>query len=289
MREPVLIRWGWIIVFLLPMIVGCSTVRLTYNQGPLLAYWWLDGYADFNGEQAPKAKAALAQWFAWHRSTQLPDYADALAELQTTLADKISPALVCSQVQAWQQRAEAAFEQAVPAVAEQVRSFTPEQIRHIERQQAKKLAEAEADYLQDDPADRHKALLKRNTDRAESLYGKLNAAQRALLDQAAGQSPFKPERWLAERRLRQQHILRQLRHWQADRSDAATVQAGLRQLSATALVSPRPAYQAYADSVTQANCALSAAVHNTGDNAQRQRAVAKLKGWEDDLRALHKP
>lgn len=276
-------------MLLLPMIVGCSTVRLSYNQGPLLAYWWLDGYADFDGEQAPKAKAALAQWFAWHRASQLPDYADALAKLQGQLADNVTPGQVCGQLQAWQRRIERAFDQAVPAAADLLSSLSPEQIRHIERQQTKKLAEAESDFLQDDPAERHKALLKRNIDRAETLYGKLNAAQRELLDQAASQSPFKPERWLAERRLRQQHILRQLRHWQADHSDTATVQAGLRQLGAAALVSPRPAYQAYADSVTQANCALSAAVHNAGDSAQRQRAVAKLKGWEDDLRALHKP
>ena len=281
-------RCGWIIVLLLPMLVGCSTVRLSYNQGPLLAYWWLDGYADFNSEQAPKAKAALAQWVGWHRSTQLPDYADALADLQGQLADNVSPAQVCGQMQAWQKRIERAFDQAMPAAAEQLRSLTPEQIRHIERQQTQKLAEAEADFLQDEPAERHKALLKRNVDRAETLYGSLNQAQREVLAQAAAQSPFKPERWLAERRLRQQQTLRHLRQWQAERSDAATVQAGLRQWWAMALVSPRPAYQSYADSVTQANCALSAAVHNAGGPAQRQRAVAKLKGWEDDLRALFK-
>ena len=281
-------RWRAIIGVLMALLAGCSTLRLSYGQGPLLAYWWLDGYADFNAEQAPKAKAALADWFAWHRATQLPVYAQALAELQALAADKLTGAQVCSQIAAWQQRVELAYEQAVPAIAEQVRNLTPEQIRHIERQQNKKLAEAEADFLQDDPAERQKALHKRNIDRAETFYGKLSVAQLQWLTQSLAQSPFKPELWLAERRQRQQDILRQLRLWQSAHSDAAVVQAGLRQLGLAALVSPRPAYQAYADSVAQANCDLSAAVHNAAGASQRRHAVDKLKGWEDDLRALSK-
>ena len=281
-------RWRAIIVLLLAAVAGCSTVRLSYNQGPFLAHWWLDGYADFNAEQSIKVKAALADWFAWHRATQLPDYAQALAELQVLATDKLSAAQVCSQMAAWQQRAERAYEQAVPAIAEQVRSLTPAQIQRIERQQNKKLAEAEADFLQDDPAERHKALRKRNIDRAETIYGKLSPAQLQLLTQSIAQSPFKPELWLAERRQRQHDILRQLRRWQSAQDDATAVQAGLRQLGAAALVSPRPAYQAYAEAVTQANCALSAAVHNAAGAPQRQHAVDKLKGWEDDLRALFK-
>ena len=279
-------RWRWIIVALLPWIVGCSALRLTYNQGPLLAYWWLDGYADFNSEQAPRVKAALAQWFDWHRATQLPDYADVLAETRALLAGTVTPAQVCGQMQALQKRVATAFEQAVPAAATHLRSLTPEQLRHIEQQQAKKQAEYEADYLQDDPAERRKALQKRNIDRAETLYGSLTPAQRDLLVQAAGQSPFKPERWLAERRLRQQETLAHLRQWQSERTDTAMLQAGLRQLGAAALTSPRPAYQAYADRVADANCALGAAVHNAAGTEQRQHAQAKLKGWEDDLRAL---
>ena len=64
------------------LLGGCSAVRVGYNQAPTLAWWWLDGYMDFDATQAPKVKDTLAQWFAWHRSTQLPDYADLLAAAQ---------------------------------------------------------------------------------------------------------------------------------------------------------------------------------------------------------------
>ena len=270
----------------LPTLVGCSAVRLTYNQGPVLAYWWLDAYADFNSEQTPRVKAALADWFAWHRATQLPDYGQALVALQAQAVDKVTPAQICSTVQGWQQRGQRAFEHALPALAEQVRTMTPEQIRKVERRQAKKYAEAEADYLQRVPAERQKASLKRALDRAETAYGKLDSAQRQRLAADLAASPFNPDTWLAERQRRNGEILRSLRQWQAERSDADTVQAGLRRLGAEVLESPRADYKAYADAVMDANCSLAATLHNSTSPAQRLHLVAAVKGWEGDVQAL---
>ena len=276
----------WIILLLLPLFFGCSAMRLTYNQGPTLAYWWLDAYADFSSDQTPRVKAALADWFSWHRATQLPDYAQALAALQAMAVDKVTPAQICSTVQAWQQRGLRAYAHALPALAEQVRSMTPEQIRQVEQRQAKKQAEMEADYLQAVPTERQKASLKRALDRAESLYGSLDEAQRQRLAADLVASPFKPDLWLAERQRRNTAVLRSLRQWQAERSDAEQVQAGLRQLGSEALQSPRSDYSAYADAVMEANCNLTATLHNSTSNTQRQHLVAKVKAWEADLRSL---
>ncbi len=280
-------RWrSWIILALLPLAVACSAVRLSYNQGPVLLYWWLDAYADFSAEQSPRVKAALEDMFAWHRATQLPDYAQALAALQPLAGGKVTPAQVCSTVDAWQQRYPPVLERALPALADLVRTLSPEQIRHIEKRYAAKQAEAVADYLQPVPAERQKAAFERSLDRAETVYGKLGEAQRRRLAADLAVSPFDPQRWLDERQQRQQDILRSLRQWQAERSDATTVQAGLRRLGAALLQSPRPDYQAYADSLMNANCAIVAGLHNSTTPAQRQHAVAKLKGWEDDVEAL---
>lgn len=283
-------RWRcWIIWLLLACLAGCSTLRLGYNRGPTLAYWWLDAYADFNAEQAPRVRQALADWFAWHRATELPDYAQALAQLGAMAVTTVTAEQLCGQLEAWQQRAERAFEQAVPALAEQLRTLSAEQIRHIEQRQAAKQADRVAEFLQADPAKRRQAAFERALDRAETLYGRLDEAQRKALAAAQAASPFKPELWLAELRQRNAEALRGLRQWQAERADAATVAAGLRRLAAETRQSPRADYRAQALRVTQFNCALMAQVHNASTPAQRQRAVDKFKGWENDLRALAEP
>ena len=284
---PVSNRWkAWIIVVLLPLLGGCSAVRLSYGQGPLLAYWWLDSQVDFTAEQAPLVRSALADWFAWHRSTQLPDYAQALGELAAAAAGPVSPSQVCQQIEAWQRRAERAADRALPAAAEQVRTMTAEQLHHIERKQAERQKELAAEHLQADQAERQKAALARSLGRFESMYGTLDEAQRQQLAAALAASPFDPERWLSERRLRTADFLRNVRQWQAEQADSATVQAGLRRLAGEMLRSPRAEYRDYSQRLQAANCNLIAQLHNSANPAQRQRAVGRLQGWQADLQAL---
>ena len=283
-------RWrSWIIWLLLPWLAGCSSLRLGYNQAPTLAYWWLDSYADFSAEQSPRVKDALSDWLAWHRATQLADYAQSLSALGAMAVNPVTADQLCAQVDAWQQRAERAFDRAVPAVAAQLRTLTVEQISHLERRQAAKRDEQAETYLQAKPAERRQAAFERLLGRAETLYGKLDEPQRKQLAAAHQASPFQAELWLAELRLRHAELARSLRQWQADRADSATVQAGLRRLAAEINRSPRADYRAYAARLKQANCALMAQVHNSSTPAQRQRAITKFKDWEDDLRTLADP
>jgi hypothetical protein len=276
----------WIIATLLVLLSGCSALRLTYGQGPLLAYWWMDRYLDFTSEQAPLVRGALADWFAWHRQTQLPDYAAWLRELQPIARDSVTPETVCQVGEAAQRRLEAAYEQAVPMMAPIVRTLTSAQVDHLGQRYARNNKEAERDFLQPDPQDRAEASLKRTVERAEQVYGSLDESQRQLVAAGLATAPFDPQRWLVERRARQQDILRTLRQLLATQADAAAVQAALRGFAADAVRSPRADYRAYRERVDQANCALAARLHNALRPAQRQHAVDKLKGWEEDLRAL---
>ena len=271
---------------LMPWFVGCSAVRLSYNNGATIGYFWLDGYADFTSEQAPRIKAALADWFSWHRATQLGDYASALADLGAMAAKPVTAAAACSTYEAWQQRFATAFERAVPALADQARTLSPAQITHLEAKLAERLADLRTEHLATDPAERQQRSLSRTVDRAETFYGTLDDAQRLLLAKGLQASPFDAERWLAERARRNNEIVRSLRQWQTERADTATVQAGLRRLGAEMLQSPRADYQTYNLKLVHANCALVARLHASTTPGQRQRAADKLKGWEDDLRAL---
>ena len=275
-----------IVAALVLLMTGCSAIRLSYNQGPTLAYWWLDGYADFSHAQEPKVRAALEDWFTWHRGTQLPDYQQQLALARRLVVAETTPEQVCAQIEAWRPRAMLAYERALPAMAELVRGFSPAQIDHLDKRYARNLAEAEHDHLQSDPAERREANFKRTLDRAETLYGTLGEPQRKVLAEALAASPFDPQRWLAERQARQQDTVRALRQWQAAKADAPTVQAGLRRLAMEVQLSPRADYRAYAEQLNTANCQLVARLHNATSLSQRRKAAAKLQGWEDDVAAL---
>jgi hypothetical protein len=279
----------WIIGACLLLLVGCSAVRLAYNQAPHLVYWWLNGYVDFDAEQGERARDALAEWFAWHRATQLPDYAGLLATAQRQVLQDVTPAEVCQWADELTRRIEAGYEHAVPALAELVRTLKPPQLQRMERRYRQADEEFRDEYLQATRAEQLEQSNKRAISRAESIYGELNDGQHAQLDQGIASSPFDPERWLAERQLRQREIVDTLRSLQSERADAARTEAALRLFAAHAARSPRAAYREYQKRLFDHNCRLIARLHNSTTPEQRRRGAEKLKGWEEDLRALAGP
>ena len=269
------------------ILSGCSAVRLGYSQAPELAYWWLDGYADFNDTQTPRVRDELGAFFKWHRATQLPDYAALLAMAQQQVLEPTTPAQACQWYEDISLRFDAAFERALPAVAELVLTATPQQLQHVERRFAKGNQELQSDYAQGSAEERAKTSAKRLIERAEFFYGKLDEAQRERLTRSLPGSPFDADVWLAERKARQQDLLHTVRRLIADKAGTDQVQAAVRTLVERSRRSPREAYRAYQQRLTQHNCTMAAQTHNLITPAQRRNAARKLKGWEDDLRALN--
>ena len=269
------------------MVLGaCSAVRLGYSQAPELAYWWLDGYADFNDAQTPRVREDLAAFFKWHRATQLPDYAALLARAQQQVVEPTTPAQACQWYEDVSARFDTAFERALPSIAGVVQTATLQQLQHVERRFAKGNDELQSDYAQTSAEERAKSAAKRLIDRAEAMYGRLDDSQRDRLTRALPGSPFDADVWLAERKARQRDLLQTVRRLITDKAGADQIQAALRTLVERSRRSPREAYRDYQQRLTQHNCAMAAQTHNMTTPAQRRFAAQKLKGWEDDLRAL---
>ena len=275
-----------LLVGIVALLGACSALRIGYSQAPDLMYWYLDGYVDFNSAQTPRVRDALAQWLAWHRRTQLPDYAALLARAQTEVMTDITAVRACE----WQRdvirRADTAFDRAAPAVADFLVTVTPQQVQHLERRQAKANDEFRNDYLQPDLRKRAESTLKRTVERAESLYGTLGEVQRARLAEDLLRSPFDPEAWLSERRLRQQEALALMRKFGGDEAARQAAEAAVRAYVQRMETSPREPYRRYSERLNAFNCALAATLHNSTSAAQRRTAAEKLAGWEGDARAI---
>jgi hypothetical protein len=270
----------------LAMTAGCSALRIGYGTAPDLVYWWLDGYIDFNSDQTPRVRQAIGKWFAWHRRTQVPDYAAQLVRARAEALADTTPARVCE----WQaelfKRSRLAFDQIAPAAADLMLTITPDQIKHLDQRYAKYNAEYRDDYLQPDLARRAEETRKRTIDRAETLYGRLGDVQRARIVDSLGRSPFDPELWLAERRARQQDALQILRAASAPGATRDQSLAALRGYVERMQRSPRENYRRYAERLSEFNCATAAELHNVTTAEQRRTAAKRLAGWEGDLRAI---
>ena len=268
------------------LMTGCSAVRFGYNHAPDLAYWWLDGYVDFKGEQPARAREAIDDWFQWHRRVELPVYAGLLAKAREQVTGPVTAEQACQWFDEANHRFDAALERALPGVAEVARRLSPEQLAHLAHQYADINEELADKYLQPQPEARAKAQLKRALEPIQTIYGRMSSPQRERIAALAAKTPFDPARWIAERRRRQQDTLQTLTRLAAEQASAQQAVEALRSLVQRSRVSPKDDYRAYQQRLIQFNCGFAAEVHNLTTPEQRRAAAEQLKDWEDDARAL---
>lgn len=280
------IRRTIMLLALLLLLNGCSLMRLGYNQGPQLAWWWIDSYLDFNQEQTPHAKQVIHNWFSWHRTTQLPEYADWLASVRSQIDGSLTSTQVCNWSGQLQNMLIPAFDQAVQLGTPLILQLKAAQLHHLEQRYSESNSEFRSDFLQPDLNERKQASVKRTIKRIENLYGDIDKRQQHLIATSIENSPFNPEAWMIERQRRQQDTLRTLRQLISETTSSEQPIASLRKLIEHTHRSNDPEYRAYQLKLTEYTCNFIARMHNLTTPPQRRHAHDKLKGWEIDMRML---
>jgi Family of unknown function (DUF6279) len=274
------------VIIAVTLLSSCSAIKIAYNQAPDLAYWWLDGYFDFNEQQTPKVRDALTQLFAWHRTHELPKTADLLAQAAKLMPGDINATQACLMYGQVRGLIDHVSDQALPALAELAPTITPEQIEHLKRKYAKSNEEYSRDFLRSNAKERLDNSLKRSIDRSESLYGRMEEAQITVIKRLVNDSTFDAAFSLRERTRRQQELIERLNTLASSKASPAAAQQSLREYIARSWQSPDPAYRAYVEKLTQQSCQGFASIHNSTTAIQRAKAVQVLKGYEQDLRTL---
>lgn len=267
-------------------LAGCSAVRLGYDQGPTLAWWWLDSRLDFDARQAPRVKSALAQWFDWHRATQLEDYAALLARAREESTASATPAQMCGWAQQWRTRLQPVAERFAPLVAGIATTLSPAQIDRLERRLAEDARKLRTEEVDTPPAQRQAASAERALERYERLYGRLDAAQRALVRDSVAGSPYEPQRRLDDMLWRHRETVAALRRLAAEQPGPEQALGQVRATLAALLEPPQPDGGAYRERWLQHQCALAAQLHNGASAAQRRQLAERLREWETDARVL---
>jgi len=268
---------------------GCSAIKLGYNKVDDLAYWWLDGYADFSKSQSEKLHVSLEQLLRWHREQELPAYALILQQAQGLVSENMTPSQVCSIWDAVQTRSDVLAAKALPALTEVAMDMSARQLAHIERQWAKKNATWQDDWLKGTLAQREQKRLDALVNRYEYFYGDLNPAQTKLLQQQIKQSPWTPEWGWQDRLQKQQQLMTVLRTFQTQTPTPAQAQETLKTVyqnwtSTTA----GPGFEMRQRLMQQA-CANTAQLHNSTVAAQRLKAAQRIKAYVNDVKDLAAP
>ena len=268
------------------LLSGCSAIKLGYEQGPALSYWWLDAHLDFNSSQSPQVREALDRLQRWHRQRELPLYADLLARAATLAEGPIDAEQVCQIERDALQRIDALQRESIRAFSPVAAQIDARQIRHLSTHLEQKNARWEDEWMQGSASARLQRRLDKLVDRHTDFYGSLSAAQTRLLRRQLEQSLWSPE-WGRQERLRQQRdLLGTLMRIEQENLSAKSTETALLGVWERWLAPPAEADRQRWQAWLEQGCKNLAELHNSTSPEQRQRAARRLRAYEKDLREL---
>ena len=280
LRVSLLVLW-------MPLVLGgCSMVQTVYNSTPDLAYWWIDRFVDVSAEQRPVLTDDLQAYQQWHRTTQLPRYAQWLQQLQTLALQDVSEEQACKIYREIWEGLPTLAEAADAGMARLASSLSTEQLDHLRNNLERQHRDWRRDWVEPGADEVLKKRVQRARERVEDFYGRLAPHQQRLLRQQAERSPHDATLGEAMRLRRQDDIVTTLRGLQQQQPTPDGWRRDVRALLQRSVISPVPAHQAYVDRLNDFNCRAMAQMHNSTSAEQRQSALKRLQKYERDARAL---
>lgn len=279
----------WLVVLaavsLLGCLQACSTLKLGYQQGARLTYWWIDGQFDLQDAQTGPTREAIGHFFAWHRQDQLPRMVAVLRRAQDELQQPVTAPQIRAYQDAFQQFGRAAFDQAKPDIARLLLSTTPAQLVHVQNKLDASNEKFRRRYLGATPDDRLRARLKKVMEDARLMYGKFSAEQEEAIQAAITPMVDSTPARYDERIARQRVWLALIARVQQERPDEATVVQWLTAYADQWQHAPgeRGAQQRLR---READTAMLVTIANLTTPRQKQHARERLQGWINDAREL---
>ncbi|PIT75941.1 hypothetical protein B9Z31_05945 [Limnohabitans sp. G3-2] len=271
------------------LLQGCSAIKLGYQQLPTLSYWWLDSTVSFNTTQTAATKQALEHLHQWHRSEELPAYADLLQRVQALSAGPVQTEQVCRVWADVQIRLDVLMREAVVQAAPVAMALGPQQLSHMARRWESQNEDWEKEWLQGSASDRLERRLDKTLERYRSFYGELTPAQIVLVKTQLAQSPWTAEWGRRDRQRRQQDLLSTLQGIGQNKLSQTETEAQLWGVWQRWLKPPDAAQRAVVQSLSQRACENLAQLHNSASAEQRQQAIRRLRAYERDIKDLVKP
>ena len=260
---------------------GC-TIKLAYNFLDWGLYWELKDYIKFNRDQRLLIKDEISQLIDWHRSDELPQYADQLEKLSIGLENGMSVEKLEVSYNNLRDSWQRIVIKALPAAVNIISNLNDQQINDF----FEMLIEKEVDDAKDiERGTSARTIEEREayvSEKIVNVIGKLNKEQKALIAQ-----------WAQSTESTKKFSLVQAIQWRtrmqaavAERHDEQQLEKNLMVLFANPDQLRSVSYRRVIEKNTRLVMQLLFDLNQSLTNQQRSRLIKKLKGYIKDFRDL---
>jgi hypothetical protein len=273
---------GLLAVLVISMSASGCTVKLAYNFLDWGLYWELRDYVKFNQDQRLLVKDEISQLIEWHRSDELPKYADQLEKLSVGLES----GMTIEQLEETYDNLRGSWRRIViktlPSAIDIISNLNDQQINGF----FEMLIEKEVDDAKDIERGTNARTVKEReayvSEKLVDAIGPLNEEQKALIAQWALSNESTKEFSLAHAiqwRTRMQVVI-------AERTDVQQLEKNLMLLLANRDQLRSASYRRVIEKNKHRVMQLLLDLNVTLTNQQRSKLVKKLEGFIEDFRDL---
>ena len=260
---------------------GCTT-KLAYDFLDWGLYWELRDYVKFTRDQRFRVKDEISQLIDWHRSEELPQYADQLEKLSKELKSGITVGQLEESYNNLRDSWQRIVIKTLPAAVDIISNLTDEQVNDF----LKMLIEKEGDDAKKIEKGTHVRTVKKReayvSKKIVDVIGKLNEDQKSLIAQWALSMKPTQELSLAQAiqwRTRMQTVL-------AERHNEQQMEDNLMVLFANPEQLRSASYRRVIEKNKRLIMQLLFDLNRTLTNQQRSKLIKKLQSYINDFRDL---
>jgi hypothetical protein len=279
--------WLIALLALTVMVAGCSSIRLSYNHGDTLLYWWLNGYVDLASGQKDGVREDIGDLLAWHRKTQLKNYVQLLETGQRQLQGNPTQADLLANYDAVKASTEVLLVKAAPDLADLARALQPAQIASMEKKFASNNADFRKKFMSGNAEKRQNVRYEKSLDQFETWFGSFSREQETIIRTLSDARPQGDQLWLDERVLRQKNIIALLHKVQREKMGKQATEALIQNLIKNAFARlEQSEHQAFFDASNAATTQMVLKVIAIATPVQKTHAHERMQGWIDDFNSL---
>lgn len=208
------------------MLSGCTT-KVAYNFLDWAIEWKIGKFVSLEGEQKDDMKRSIGEFHRWHRSTQLPLYAEYLTGLAERVKEKpLTGKAVHAETDRIQLLLDQSMEKVLPDVQRIASTLTERQVQEILEKVAEEREEYIDEHIEVSDKKRQKKRYKDFMKQADRWFGRLGSEQKAQVEKWS-ESLLPYEELNAQQQLIWQQQLKDLL---AQREQPEKLEKGLREL-----------------------------------------------------------
>jgi hypothetical protein len=260
------------------LLVGCSGVRLAYDNADTFIRWRALQFLDVHGEQADELDEHIARFMRWHRANALPKYARDADDAARRLSRGLTRDDLVWGYDIFTGHGREAMRVAAELGAPLLDKLNAEQVQHFEQRIAEENRKFAREHLRGSERERREQRAKRIIERLEDWLGSLSKAQIEAVKRYSARVPLHADLRDRDNKRIQGEILAVIRAREARKRLADTVTTVDKRRD--------PAHAAARRTSLDDFNTLLLEIDRLATPEQRARVISELRRYAEEFRYL---